>query len=38
MTKALNRIVENTNTRLRGCLMTWLAGARQKHLEGKLIQ
>lgn len=37
-TKALNRIVENTNTRLRGCLMTWLAAVRQKHLAGILTQ
>jgi hypothetical protein len=38
MTKALNKIIENTNTRMRGCLMTWLAVARQKHLNQIITQ
>lgn len=38
MTKALNRIIENTNTKMRTCLMNWLAAARQKQLAKALTE
>jgi len=38
MSKALNRIIQSTNTNLRNCLISWLGAVRQKHLATVLTQ